>query len=167
MEPVRAPPWPVIGQSARLFSTHPHSSHWYAPVEVRYLNQSHLDVQGSRKSIRLFFVHSSTMSEYQALVIGASGLVGWSVVDQILKSYPAASGESPFRKVTALVNRSLNVEDSFWPKDEPKAPKLKLASGINLLCGDEEFETILKENVEDISTVSHVFYFGELGPTTA
>lgn len=101
------------------------------------------------------------MSENHALVIGASGLVGWSVVDQILKSYPAPSGGSPFRKVTALVNRPLNVEDSFWPKEEPGSPGLKLVSGINLLCGDEEFENILKENVEDICTVSHVFYFGE------
>jgi hypothetical protein len=102
------------------------------------------------------------MFDNHALVIGVSGLVGWFVMDQILISYPAPSGESPFGKVTALVNQPLNVEDAFWPKYEPWTPGLKLISGFDLLCGDEEFEKTLKENVQDISAVSHVFYFGEL-----
>ena len=103
------------------------------------------------------------MSDHHALVIGASGIIGWSIVDQIRRSYPSKTSEPPFGKVTALVNRPLNVEDAFWPKDEPWSPKLELISGIDLLCESEEFERMLKEKVKDIKSVSHVYYCGELG----
>jgi len=50
-------------------------------------------------------------SNLHALVFGASGVAGWSVVDQILSNYPR---EGTFSKVTALVNRPLNFEESYW-----------------------------------------------------
>jgi hypothetical protein len=93
-----------------------------------------------------------------ALVIGASGLIGWSVVDQLLQPYPSPS---PFSKVTALVNRPLKLEDSFWPARSPDRPEWALESGINLLCSDAEFEKLLKQKVPDIENVSHVYYFGK------
>jgi nucleoside-diphosphate-sugar epimerase len=95
--------------------------------------------------------------EHHALVIGASGLIGWSVVNQLLQPYPTPS---PFRKVTALVNRPLELEDSYWPNAGPGNPELALASGANLMCEDDEFARVLKQKVEDINSVSHVFYFG-------
>lgn len=64
-----------------------------------------------------------------ALVFGASGLVGWGVVDQLLSNYPA---QGTFSKVTALVNRPLDIKDSFWPEESPARPKLELVSGFTL-----------------------------------
>jgi nucleoside-diphosphate-sugar epimerase len=98
-------------------------------------------------------------TEFHALVIGASGIIGWSVVNQLLQPYPSPS---PFHKVTALVNRPLKLVDSFWPSSAPDRPKLVLASGVNLLCEDAEFEKLLKEKVDDVTSISHVFYFGKL-----
>lgn len=96
-------------------------------------------------------------ADHHALVIGASGLIGWSVVDQLLQPYPSPS---PFRKITALVNRPLKLEDSFWPANKPGRPELSLTSGVNLLCDDDEFETILKDKVTNPGSISHVYYFG-------
>lgn len=88
-----------------------------------------------------------------ALVFGASGLAGWGVVDQLLSNYPS---EGTFSKVTALVNRPLKADDSYWPS--PSLPKLSLISGINLTS--EGFMDEFVSKVEDIGSVTHVFYFG-------
>lgn len=96
-------------------------------------------------------------TNYHALVIGASGLIGWSVVNQLLQPYPTPS---PFSKVTALVNRPLALEESFWPQEAPVCPQLSLTTGVNLLCSDEKFEETLREKVSDVNSVSHVYYFG-------
>jgi hypothetical protein len=101
----------------------------------------------------------ATPPNYHALVIGSSGIIGWSVVNQLLAPYPSPS---PFRKVTALVNRPLCLEDSFWPENASGRPELSLVSGVNLLRGDEEVERGLSEKVGDIDSVSHVYYFGQL-----
>lgn len=93
-----------------------------------------------------------------ALVIGASGIIGWSVVNQLLQPYPTPS---PFRKVTALTNRPLGLKESFWPENSTGRPKLSLASGVNLLCEDDEFAELLKEKVDDVDSITHVYYFGE------
>jgi hypothetical protein len=100
----------------------------------------------------------TTSPGHHAVVIGASGLIGWSVVNSLLEPYPAPS---PFRKFTALVNRPLKLDDSFWPEEAPGKPELTLASGVNLLCGDDEFEALLKEKVRDVESISHVYYFGK------
>jgi nucleoside-diphosphate-sugar epimerase len=99
-----------------------------------------------------------------ALVIGASGIIGWSVVNQLLQPYPSSS---PFRKVTALTNRAIELENSFWPQNVTERPDLSLASGVNLLCEDDEFEKLLKEKVDDVETITHVYYFGELMEKTS
>lgn len=94
-----------------------------------------------------------------AIVFGASGLAGWAIVDQILKNYPK---EGTFSKVTALVNRPLEISETFWPDSSPTRPDLNLVSGINLAHGSiESFTALLKERVSDISTVTHAFYFGQ------
>ena len=102
-------------------------------------------------------------SNHHALVIGASGLIGWSVVNQLLQRYPTPS---PFAKVTALVNRPLKLDDSFWPPPSSGQLQLCLTSGVNLLCSDEEFEALLKEKVSDIDSISHMYYFGRLSADT-
>ncbi|KAL8645242.1 MAG: hypothetical protein Q9210_006822 [Variospora velana] len=92
-----------------------------------------------------------------ALVFGASGLIGWGVVDQLLSNYPA---QGTFSTVSALVNRPFSVEDSFWPKRSPVMPDLQLLSGVNLAGATiESLEKLLQTEVEGIENVTHVFYF--------
>lgn len=95
-----------------------------------------------------------------ALVFGASGLIGWGVVDQLLSNYPA---QGTFSTVSALVNRPLRVEDSFWPERSPATPDLQLVSGVNLAGTTiESLEKLLLREVRGIENVTHVFYFGTL-----
>lgn len=102
---------------------------------------------------------TSRTSGAHALVFGASGLIGWALVDELLKGYPR---DNRFSKVTALVNRPLRIENSYWPTPDSSRPDLQLLSGINLASGTvEEFTEMLREQVAGIETVTHVYYFGE------
>jgi uncharacterized protein YbjT (DUF2867 family) len=101
---------------------------------------------------------TSTSDGRHALVIGASGLIGWSIVNQILSSYPSAG---TFAKVTALVNRPLKLDDAFWPPQTIGQPKLELVSGVNLTAQDTEFQKLLIEKVQDVSSITHVYYCGK------
>lgn len=91
-----------------------------------------------------------------ALVFGASGVSGWAVVNQLLQDYPSPGTWS---KVTALTNRPLTFETSQWPTTN----KLEIISGLNLLeKAQETFEEQVKSRITDITTVTHVFYYGKL-----
>lgn len=94
-----------------------------------------------------------------AIVYGASGLIGWALVDQLLSPYPQSG---TFSKVTAVTNRPLDLERSCWPKSDSSRPGLQLVSGINLQDGDGgSLAGSLKESVEHVDTVTHIFYLGE------
>jgi nucleoside-diphosphate-sugar epimerase len=97
-------------------------------------------------------------SKNHALVIGASGVIGWSVVNQLLQPYPSPS---PFTNITALVNRPIDLKDSFWPEHASGRPELSLVTGVDLLCSDADFEVIVRERVPNVESISHVYYFGE------
>ncbi|KAK9416372.1 hypothetical protein SUNI508_01789 [Seiridium unicorne] len=91
-----------------------------------------------------------------ALVFGASGLIGWSCVNQLLASYPE---RGVFDSVTALTNRPIKAEESFWPT-APDVPRLKLISGIDLTKGNGEgVELAGNLRAEKLENVTHVFYF--------
>lgn len=77
-------------------------------------------------------------SKNHALVVGVSGLIGWAVVEQLLQN-------TFFGKVTALVNRRLSLQDSFWPSHAPAQPTLSLTSGVSLLRSDYEFVNCVKQ----------------------
>lgn len=95
-----------------------------------------------------------------ALVFGASGILGWAVVNELLNNYPA---KGTYSKVTALTNRPLTLEGALWPKSDEDSPKLEIISGIDLTQGTtEEVKEIFKSKISSIETVTHVFYFGEL-----
>lgn len=95
------------------------------------------------------------MSGKVALVFGASGVTGWSVVNEILTNYPK---KGIWDKVYALTNRPLSQKDSRWPDD----PRLKIVSGVDLLKGSQEdLEKELRDKVEGIETVTHVYYLGK------
>ena len=99
---------------------------------------------------------SKVVSGAHALVFGASSLASWGVVEQLLSDYPV---KGTFSNVTALVNRPLNISDSYWPT--PRSPELELVSNVNLAEGTgDEFTGLLKGKVRDIANVTHCFYFG-------
>jgi nucleoside-diphosphate-sugar epimerase len=95
-------------------------------------------------------------SQNHAIVFGATGLIGWAAVNQLLSNYPAAG---TFASVTAVSNRPVDAKRTFWPGESDSKPKLQLVSGINLKSGDLEVQ--LKEKVVGIDKITHVFYFGE------
>ncbi|KAI1625814.1 hypothetical protein EDD37DRAFT_692827 [Exophiala viscosa] len=87
-----------------------------------------------------------------ALVFGASGVSGWSFVNEILNDYPK---KGVWQEVYALTNRPLSKETSCWPDD----PRLSIVSGIDLLKGtQEDLEAELKEKIPHVDRVTHVYY---------
>lgn len=93
-----------------------------------------------------------------AIVYGASGIIGWAIVDQLLRSYLDAG---TFEKVTAVTNRPLDLTETQWPQSSPESPGLQLVSGVDLRSGDgAALADSLTKAVEDIETVTHIFYLG-------
>lgn len=90
-----------------------------------------------------------------AIVFGASGITGWAVVNELLSDSEEAR---VFGRITALTNRPISVDQTFWPKSD----KLNIVSGINLLHGTQEYlEGVLKGNIASIETVTHVYFNGK------
>ena len=94
------------------------------------------------------------MSKY-ALVFGASGVTGWSMVHELLHDYPHPG---VWGGVVALTNRPLSLEQSHWPADDNR---LSIVSGIDLLKGSlEDVEAAIKSNVPCLDKITDVFYLG-------
>ncbi|KAJ5272528.1 hypothetical protein N7478_007653 [Penicillium angulare] len=90
-----------------------------------------------------------------AIVYGASGIIGWALVDQLLGSYLHATS---FSKVTAVTNRPLDLSESHWPEPVDQR-ELQLVSGIDLRQGDgSTLARSLTQKVKDIEKVTHIFY---------
>ena len=90
----------------------------------------------------------------RALVFGASGVTGWSFVNEILNDYPK---KGIWDGVVAMTNRPLKQQDSFWPAGS----RLQIFSGVDLLGSQEGIEKALKEKVEDVDKITHVYYLGK------
>lgn len=95
-----------------------------------------------------------------AIVFGAAGLLGWSVLNQLTSNYPQPG---TFSRVTAVVNRPISEEDlnlsSKGTQDSTK-PEIQIVSGINLRNGTgEALAHQLQTSVSDAETITHVFYF--------
>lgn len=86
-----------------------------------------------------------------AIVFGASGLLGWSALSELVES-------SEFSKVTAVLNRPATAEQLCLSSD-----KLDIVSGINLTEGTgESLAKALTDASPDVRGVTHAFYFGML-----
>ena len=96
---------------------------------------------------------------HHALVFGASGILGWAIVNEILHNYPE---KGTYSKVTALTNRPLTREGALWPAAGDGKADLSIVSGIDLTQGTvEDVKETLKQRVPDIDSVTHVYYFGK------
>lgn len=92
------------------------------------------------------------MSENHALVLGASGISGWSLVNQ-LRSYPTTGH---WKRITGTTSRPFSFEQAnIAPED-----RIQFASGIDLSKSVENIVNVLREKVKDINTVTHVFFTG-------
>ena len=89
-----------------------------------------------------------------ALVFGASGVTGWSFVNEILNDCPQ---RGVWNGVYALTNRPLSRKQSQWPDDD----RLTIVSGVDLLeGGQEDLDKTMKEKVPGIENVTHLIYLG-------
>jgi hypothetical protein len=119
-------------------------------MSLRTSMQSYISRSQSEHDVRSSFGPIMSNNVHHALVIGASGLIGWSVVNNILAPYPSLS---PYSKVTAFVNRPLQLLESFWPEPAPRRPSLALTTGMNLLCSDEEFVELLRLRMQTAACI--------------
>ncbi|KAK7752879.1 hypothetical protein SLS62_005221 [Diatrype stigma] len=105
-----------------------------------------------------------TNNKRHALVFGGTGLLGWGVVNELLSGYPER-GDAAFDRVTAVTNRPLKLEDTYWPGTASPSsssslsgiPELQICSGVDLL--QEDLADTLENGVPGIEGVTHVFYF--------
>ncbi|RAH80489.1 hypothetical protein BO86DRAFT_364813 [Aspergillus japonicus CBS 114.51] len=87
-----------------------------------------------------------------ALVFGASGIIGWAFVNEILQDYPAPN---TFSRVTAFTNRPLSPKISQWPPSD----KLHLISNLDLIHTDPtSLSTFLQSHLPDLETVTTVYF---------
>ncbi|CAH0055081.1 unnamed protein product [Clonostachys solani] len=85
-----------------------------------------------------------------ALIFGASGISGWSLLNQT-RIYPS---EKAFKRITGTTNRPLALGHALIPEDD----RIKIVSGIDLRAGVEEVVAKLQGQIPDIATVTHVFF---------
>jgi nucleoside-diphosphate-sugar epimerase len=98
------------------------------------------------------------MDSNHAIIFGASGVIGWALVNQLLGPYPDAGA---FSKVTAITNRPLNLSETCWPESNSQRPDLQLVSGVDLRQGDgTTLADTLKRTVKDVESVTHIYYLG-------
>lgn len=96
----------------------------------------------------------------KALVFGASGVTGWSFINELLHDYPR---KGLWDGVAAMTNRPLKQEDSLWPADS----RLQIVSGVDLLDDPENVECALKEKVRGVHEITHVYYLGRSSTPTS
>ncbi|RDK46565.1 hypothetical protein M752DRAFT_310088 [Aspergillus phoenicis ATCC 13157] len=85
-----------------------------------------------------------------ALIFGASGISGWSLLNQTLR-YPTAT---TFNRVTGLCNRPFRTDDALLPDDD----RLRIVSGIDLTQPVEAVRALLKDKIDDVESVDVVFF---------
>lgn len=84
-----------------------------------------------------------------ALVLGASGIVGYALCLELLSN----SAPATFDSVTGTSLRPLNIDDSGMPRDS----RLRLVPEIDLTLGEAQVKKLL-QNIEGIDKVTHVYY---------
>jgi hypothetical protein len=88
-----------------------------------------------------------------ALILGASGISGWSLLNQARK-YPTST---TFSRITGTTNRPLTLEKARIPADE----RIRLVAGVDFTKSVDEVVSTLKNKIPDVDTVTHVFFTGK------
>ena len=87
-----------------------------------------------------------------ALVLGASGISGWSLLNQLCQ-YPT---DKTWNQISGTTNRPFDFSRSLLPTDK----RLRVYSGIDLTRSVDDIVKTMKEEIEDVHTVTHVFFTG-------
>jgi hypothetical protein len=96
------------------------------------------------------------MGAKKPVIFGASGVSGWSFVNEMLHDYPR---NGVWQDVYALTNRPITQQESLWPKDD----RLHIVCGIDLLKGSQEnLEKELKSKISNVESITHVYYLGKI-----
>ncbi|ETS77226.1 hypothetical protein PFICI_11100 [Pestalotiopsis fici W106-1] len=85
-----------------------------------------------------------------ALIFGASGISGWSLLNQT-RVYPSATS---FARITGTTNRPLSLEQAQLPRDD----RVQLVHGVDLTKSVDQVVRSLKDKIADVHTVTHVFF---------
>lgn len=91
-------------------------------------------------------------TENHALIFGASGISGWSLMNQCLQ-YPS---KDSFQSVAGLCNRPLSKEDAYLPDDD----RLSIVSGVDLTQPVDVVTDQLKK-IANIESINVVFFAGK------
>ncbi|KAG4433768.1 hypothetical protein IFR05_010735 [Cadophora sp. M221] len=86
-----------------------------------------------------------------ALILGASGISGWGILNQI-GTYPSSTF---FTHITGTTNRPLSLDKAHLPA---AGARFRLVSGIDFTRPVEEVAALLKEKIPSVETISHVFF---------
>lgn len=92
------------------------------------------------------------MSQPHALVLGASGISGWSLLNQ-LHSYPS---NDYWKRITGQTRRPFSFEQAKIPAED----RTQLVSGIDLTASVDQIISDLRSKISDIETVTQVFFTG-------
>ncbi len=84
-----------------------------------------------------------------ALILGASGISGWALMNQI-RTYPTPT---TFDRITGTTNRPYSLDKFQIPDD----PRIRLVSWVDFAKSVDEVVEALKAKVEG---VSHVYFAG-------
>ncbi|CAG8934657.1 unnamed protein product [Penicillium salamii] len=93
-----------------------------------------------------------------ALVFGASGISGYSLLNQLCQ-YPTPTS---WQRISGTTNRPFDLAQSGLPKDT----RLRVYSGIDLTCSVDTIVQSLKEKIENVETVTHVFFTAYIAKET-
>lgn len=81
-----------------------------------------------------------------ALVLGASGISGWSLLNQA-RIYPSPT---TFSRITGTTNRPFTLEQAHIPQD----PRVQVASGIDFTKSVDTVAKTLKGKIPVVTSVS-------------
>ncbi|KAK2872035.1 hypothetical protein FQN49_002611 [Arthroderma sp. PD_2] len=98
-----------------------------------------------------------------ALVLGASGISGWSFINQLLQGYPQPGTWS---RITGVTRKPMSEEEfSYWPQSGEDTA-FQLVSGFDIHNDTEEtLREKFKRDVLDIHTVTQVYYLVQDPPS--
>ncbi|KAH9213679.1 hypothetical protein DL95DRAFT_524340 [Leptodontidium sp. 2 PMI_412] len=86
-----------------------------------------------------------------ALILGASGISGWGILNQI-GVYPTSTF---FSHITGTTNRPLSLDKAHLPAADTR---FRLVSGIDFTRPIEEVASLLKKKIPSVETISHAFF---------
>jgi len=107
----------------------------------------YFDTTNNNKYLRM-----TTTNEKHALILGASGISGWALLNQV-RTYPS---KTSFTRISAQTNRPLSKKDALIPDDD----RINLFNGVDFTKSVEEVKKLFQEKVKEIDTVTHVYFTG-------